>query len=99
MAILNREEFFESINSRVADDSSDEAIKFVEDMSDTYNSLADRAEEDSEWERRYRENDEAWRRRYQNRFFRGDSNIVIENSEEIEEEVKPEDIEIDDLFE
>lgn len=99
MAILSREEFFERINGRVADDSSDDAIKFVEDMSDTYNSLADRAESDTDWERRYRENDEAWRRKYRSRFFRGDAEIIADTTVNDEPEIRPEEVTFEDLFE
>lgn len=98
MAILNRDDFFARVNSMVGENSSDEAIAFVEDMSDTYNALASQTEEAADWERRYHENDEAWRRKYQNRFFRGDAEIVVDNSGG-EEEIPPDEVTIDDLFE
>ena len=98
MAILNRDDFFARINSVVSDNSSDEAISFVEDMSDTYNALASQNEEAAEWERRYHENDEAWRKKYQNRFFRGDAEIIGETSTG-DEEIPPDEVTIDDLFE
>lgn len=97
MAILDRENYFIRVNEMVADDGSDKAISFIEDMSDTYNALAERTEDASEWERKYRENDEAWRKKYQARFFRGDAEIIDTKEEEIE--LRPEEVTIEDLFE
>ena len=99
MAILSREDFFGRVNERVAGDSSDEAIKFVEDMSDTYNSLAEQAETETDWKRKYEENDEAWRKKYQSRFFRGDAGVVLDTTQKDEPEVSAEELTIDDLFE
>lgn len=98
MAILSREEFFNRINTVVGDNSSDDAISFIEDMSDTYNAMEDNSNSGAEWERRYHENDEAWRKKYSTRFFRGDATIV-NNEPDNPEGIEPEDITIDDLFE
>ena len=40
MAVLSKEDFLSRINERIAEDNSDEANKFMEDMSDTYNDMA-----------------------------------------------------------
>lgn len=71
MAVLNREEFFNRVSERVDGDSSDEAIRFVEDMTDTYEDLEAKATggANAEWERRYNELDRAWKERYKARFF------------------------------
>lgn len=96
MAVLSREEFFTRVNGFVGDNSSDEAISFVEDMTDTYNDIEARANGDGiNWEERYRENDEAWRKKYRSRFFSGGVNN--KPIEEVKEEKK--EIEIEDLFE
>lgn len=96
MAVLSREDFFSRLNDFVGDDSSDETISFVEDMTDTYNDIEARATGDGiDWEERYRENDEAWRKKYRSRFFSGGvSHLPTE--EKIEEKKE---IEIEDLFE
>lgn len=96
MAVLKREDFFTRINEFVGDRSDDDSIKFVEDMTDTYNEMEKAAEGDgTDWEKRYKENDEAWRKKYRSRFFSGATHYVPE--EKIEEKEK--EIEIDDLFE
>ena len=103
MAVLNRDEFFERINRMVGDDSSDDAIAFIEDMSDTYNDFENRLTGDGEdWERRYRELDESWKKKYKSRFFTGKSEIIgIDegDNDEADSEVDPEEVQIEDLFE
>jgi hypothetical protein len=67
MSILNREEFFNRIQERLGDDTSDEAITFIEDVTDTYNDFESKVSED--WKTKYSELDEAWKKRYRDRFF------------------------------
>ena len=109
MAILDKEKFFSSIKQRVGDDVSDEAMQFIEDMTDTYNSLTEvGAKEDGEdWKSKYEELDKSWREKYKARFFEG-SNIDSSNEtskekikKEQENDVKDdsEDVSFDDLFE
>ena len=40
MAKLNREQFLEAIKARIGDDTSDIAMQFVEDMTDTFDGFA-----------------------------------------------------------
>lgn len=70
MAVLNKDDFFNRLNAMLGDSQSDDAISFMEDMTDTYNSLEQAAAGDGEnWEQRFRENDAAWRKKYKSRFF------------------------------
>ena len=97
MAILDREEFFARLNERLGNDTSDESIKFLEDMTDTYNDLETRANSDAaDWERKYHELDETWKKRYRHRFFSGGSKFVPEKETE-EEDYEPEEVTIEDL--
>lgn len=99
MAVLNREEFFAKLMERMGSDASDEAIKFVEDVTDTYNSLANNAGGDiAEMQKKYDALDAAWRKRYMSRFFNGGSSDVPEE-EKKEVEVTEETIKPEDLFE
>ena len=43
MPRLEREEFFNRIRERIGDDTSDDALRFMEDITDTYNELESRA--------------------------------------------------------
>lgn len=77
--VLSREDFMKKIKEKIGDDSSDESLKFIEDMNDTYDDLAKKGnpnkKTDEEWEKHVKEQVEAkdneWRERYKARFFDG----------------------------
>lgn len=97
MAVLTRDEFFDRVQRVAGTDTSDDTLTFIEDMTDTYNSLEDRANGDgNDWEQRYHELDESWKEKYKKRFFSGGSSRVIE---EVKEDKKDEVVDYDDLFE
>lgn len=109
MAILSKEDFFTAIQSRVGDDVSDDAMKFIEDITDTYNSLTTASENNDgeDWKAKYDELDKSWREKYKARFFEGantnSSNDTTKEKakEEQEKDVKDdaEEVSFDDLFE
>ena len=101
MPVLNRDDFFARIHERIGTDNSEEATTFLEDMTDTFNDMEQRATNASgDWERKYHELDEALRTRYRHRFFHGDTSGYVEPSaNEEEEEKSPEDVTIESLFE
>lgn len=83
MAVIeNRDMFVERIRARLGEDTSDEAISFLEDMSDTYDHLNSMAGDGEGWRSRYEENDRAWRERYTQRF----SGIVTPETETLKAE-------------
>lgn len=96
--ILTKEEFLQKLQDFVGDDTSDETMGFLEDMTDTYNDLADKAAgtDDSEWEEKYKALDKEWREKYKARFFASEE-TTEEETEAEEEETEAEDF--DDLFE
>jgi hypothetical protein len=67
MAILSRDEFLARVQARVGDDSSNDALTFIEDMTDTIESL--QANNGEDWKARYEQNDADWRKKYKERFF------------------------------
>ena len=102
MAILSKDDFMKRIQERIGDDTSDDAMTFIEDMSDTYNDFETRvnASDEEAWKTKYDELDKSWREKYKARFFDLDT-----SSEEIKE-AQTEDVEDDgsektfeDLFE
>lgn len=103
MAILSREEFFTSIHNRVGTDTSDDAISFIENLTDTYNSLEKQAKGDGvNWEQKYKELDESWKKKYAHRFFSGGCSDYVPNdtgdNTETEDEYDPESVKFEDLF-
>lgn len=73
------EELKETYKSIIGDNTSDEALAFLEDMTDSY------SQPEIDWEAKYRENDAEWRRKYRDRFFRD----VPDEKEDFEPEEKP----------
>lgn len=69
MAVLKRDEFFERIKNMIGDNNTEDAISFLEDMTDTYNDMETRTTSDINWEQKYNDLDAAWKARYKNRFF------------------------------
>lgn len=102
MAILNREDFFNRIHDRFGDDTSDEGIAFLEDMSDTYNDLENRASGDgTDWKAEYDKLNQSWKERYRHRFFSGSGrgNAADVGGEDEDDGYNPESVTIEDLFE
>ena len=89
--VLTKEEFLSKIKERIGENPTDEDISFVEDMTDTIDSLS----QGDEWKKKFEENDAMWRKKYTERFFTPDK----EPEKEPEEKIDEEEITIDDLFE
>lgn len=70
MAVKTIDEIMESVKARIGDDTSDDALSFVEDVQDTLHSLTN--DNNENWKQRYEENDRAWRQKYRDRFFKGE---------------------------
>jgi hypothetical protein len=111
MAVRTIEEILEIVAQRVGDDNSDEALRFIEDISDTLrdyqakadeNYVVDKDEEIKEWERKYNELDTQWRERYKERFFKPseivDSDDYVDDINDVEEEEKITKTKYEDLF-
>lgn len=89
MAIKTSEELLESIKTRIGDQTDDETIAFLEDVTDTMNDLNTKASGQEDWKKKYEDNDAKWRKKYTDRFFTGGDDSQID--EELEPESTPED--------
>lgn len=110
MAKLNREQFLEAIKARIGDDTSDVAMQFVEDMTDTFDGFSanDSAQRISELEQQLNsaksekdELDKSWRQRYRDRFFSGIEEEKLPPEVKDPEPVEPDratTIQVNDLF-
>ena len=78
MAVLSREDFLANIRGRVGEDTSDEAMKFIEDMTDTFDDLVSKTSDKENWKAKYEENDKAWRTKYRDRFFSSENTTPAE---------------------
>ena len=94
MAVKSKAEILELIKSIVGDDTSDEALAIIEDVTDTLDDYETRIADSGDWKARYEQNDAEWRKKYKERFF-----APTEEPEEIDE---PEEVEekrtFEDLF-
>lgn len=64
MAVLSFDELITKIKAKIGEDTSDESIELLEDVTDTFN-----ANNDGEnWKTKYEENDKEWRKKYIERF-------------------------------
>ena len=89
MAVKTREEILEDVKARVGEQTDDEVIAFIEDITDTLSDLETKAQGDgTDWKYKYEENDATWRKKYTERFYSSspDDNHQIN---EPDEEPKP----------
>lgn len=95
MAVKSKAEILEIIKARVGDDTSDEALAIIEDVTDTLDDYEARIADSGDWKARYEQNDAEWRQKYKDRFF--------QPAAEPEPEPEPEEVEekttFEDLFE
>ena len=91
MAVLSFDELIGKIKAKIGEDTSDESIELLEDVTDTFN-----ANNDGEvWKTKYEENDKEWRKKYIERFS---GSVVNDHDEEEEEEEEEEKTTFEDLF-
>lgn len=99
MAVRTKEELLELIKNRIGEDNSDEALAFIEDITDTLSDLESKASTD--WEEKYNALDNDWRERYKSRFFSAPVDVkeddFIDDVNDVEDEAK--DLTFEALFE
>lgn len=80
MAVKTREEILEELRARVGEQTDDETIAFLEDVTDTLSDLETKANGDgTDWKTKYEENDAEWRKKYTERFYSSEPEPVIED--------------------
>lgn len=73
MAIKTRDELLASLRDRFGDDTSDETLALLEDVTDTFTDLEDKAKGDGkDWRAEAERIDAEWRAKYKERFFSGE---------------------------
>lgn len=92
MAVKTVDEIMKKVRERIGEDDSDEAIEFIEDISDTFESFSNT----EDWKTKYEENDKKWREKYRDRFFTSKEEVGEDEIEEPEEKEKKK---FEDLFE
>lgn len=93
--VKTKEEILEQIKTRLGEDTSDEALSFIEDITDTLTDYETKTNDTTDWKQKYEDNDKQWRERYKERFFSGEN--PEEEEEEEQAEIEPP-LSFDDLF-
>ena len=91
MAVKSKEEILEAVKKYVGEDVSDEALGFIEDLTDTLGQDPD----PENWKQKYQDLDRDWRNRYKARFFET-KETVEEDADDETEEIKTK---FEELFE
>ena len=97
--VKSKEELIEEIRAVVGDDTSDNVITLIENVSDTVTELE--TSDGEEWKQKYEENDKMWREKYISRFTEGEAEGATEPTEPTEPTTDDEEKEktFEDLFE
>ena len=91
--IVKKEEIIKRVSDILGDRNDDDAISFVEDLSDTLEDYETRTGED--WKAKYEENDKAWRDKYKARFFEGlPEEHETDKAEQLKEQTEEEEKEL-----
>lgn len=69
MAVLTKQALLDKLNERFKDDTSDETLSLIEDVSDTLTDYDNKTSDTTDWKKKFDDNDKAWRDKYKARFF------------------------------
>lgn len=95
MAIKSREDLLKSLNTLIGDNSTDENLAILEDVTDTLKDYEEKTADQTDWKTKYEQNDADWRKKYKDRFLSGET-IKDEQEEDVEKDSKP--LTFDSLF-
>ena len=86
--IRTSDEIINAVKERLGDDTSDDALALLEDVSDTFNDYNHKMTDTTDWKAKYEENDSMWRQKYRDRFM-GGSAPEEEDKDEPDEKPAP----------
>lgn len=90
MAVRSREEIMEAIRKRIGEDTSDEAISLLEDVTDTFADYETKVADKTDWKAKYDEMDANWRKKYIDRFSgKTGEEVKDEQEEQIKDDSEP----------
>ena len=95
MAIKSREELLKSLNTLIGDNSTDENLAILEDVTDTLKDYEEKTADQTDWKSKYEQNDADWRKKYKERFLSGET-IKDEQEEDVKKDSQP--LTFDSLF-
>lgn len=90
MAVKTRDEIMEAIRKRIGEDTSDEAISLLEDVTDTFADYETKVADKTDWKTKYDEMDASWRKKYMDRFSgKTGEEVKDEQEEQIKDDSEP----------
>lgn len=95
MAIKTREDLLKSLNTLIGDNSNDENLAILEDVTDTLKDYEEKTADQTDWKTKYEQNDAEWRKKYKDRFLSGET-IKDEQEEDVIKDSKT--LTFDSLF-
>lgn len=98
MAIKSKEDILASLKDILKEDTSDEALAIIEDVSDTFDDFTTQKQSEIDWEQKYKDNDKEWRERYRDRFFNHSENPKDETIDFSTDEIVEEKTKFEELF-
>ena len=87
MAIKSREDLLKSLNTLIGDNSTDENLAILEDVTDTLKDYEEKTADQTDWKTKYEQNDAEWRKKYKERFLSGET-IKDEQEEDVKKDSK-----------
>lgn len=81
MAVRDRDYILAGVKQMIGDNTSDEAIALMEDITDTITDYETKVADKTDWKAKYDEVDASWRRKYIERFS-GKTGEEIKNEQE-----------------
>lgn len=87
MAIKSREDLLKSLNTLIGDNSTDENLAILEDVTDTLKDYEEKTADQTNWKTKYEQNDAEWRKKYKERFLSGET-IKDEQEEDVKKDSK-----------
>ena len=84
MAVKQKTEIMEQVKTILGEDTSDNALALIADLSDTIDDYEKRVQgTDAEsWKKKYEDNDKMWREKYRERFFSGGDQTETEEEDD-----------------
>lgn len=92
MAVTNKETILQKLNGIIGENSSDEALGLIEDITDTFSDYDTRLSDQTDYKKKFEENDASWRKKYRERFMSGSSENPDSGTE------PPKQLRYEDLF-
>lgn len=98
MSVRTKEELLTAFNTIAGENSNDDVLNFLDDLSDTIDTYADSANQITELKNQLEQTDRAWREKYRARFFETKVENPEVDTEKTDDGEKEEVSNFEDLF-